>query len=120
MDWVALLTAIGVIGSIILGIVTLMRTLQKDKQDNRNIARNLAAENLDEIFDGNQKLLKNYSDQIDKLTLRVIDLEKENSIIKLEKQTEIDTLTAERNELGHKLLASQGENAKLIKQLAGV
>lgn len=113
MNWQLFFTAIGIISSLVLGILTLLRTLKQDK-------RNRAAENLDEIFDGNQKLLENYAKDNEALRLRVSDLEAEMATMKIEKQTEIDELITERNGLSHKLLKSQAQNAKLIRQIEGV
>lgn len=112
IDWTALLTAIGVVGSIILGVIALLRSVRQDRQ-------NLAAKNLDEIFEGNQKLLDNYSKDNENLRKRVSELEVEMAQIKIEKQSEVDQLITERNELSHKLLKSQADNAKLISQLGG-
>lgn len=113
MDLATTLTAVGVIGSIILGVVTLLRTMRQDK-------RNLAAENLDEIFDGNQKLLENYAKDNEGLRKRVSELESEMAELKIQRQEEIDALITERNKLSHQLIKSQSENAKLIQQLGSL
>ena len=64
--------------------------------------------------------MKNLSDDNVSLRKRVTDLEAELSHVKVDMQREIDNVTAERNDLSHKLLRSQQENAKLITQLGGV
>lgn len=112
INWTLIIAGAGFISSLILSIITLARTIKQSK-------RNRAAENLDEIFEGNQKLLENYAKDNEALRKRVSDLENEMAQIKHEKQVEIDSLTTERNDLSHKLLKSQANEARLIKQLEG-
>lgn len=112
MNWTLIVSIVGLVSTFLLSSIALARTLKQDR-------RNKAAENLDEIFEGNQKLLENYAKDNEDLRKRVTGLETEMSTVKLEKQAEIDVLTTERNGLAHKLLKSQANEARLIRQLEG-
>lgn len=113
MDWQLFFTALGIVATIVFSSIALFRTFRQNRIDS-------AGENLTEIFDGNQKLIENISKDNEALRKRLTDLELKFAEDSHAKQEEIDRLTAERNELGHKLLKSQANEAKLIKQLEGV
>lgn len=94
------------IPSFALGLLAFLRSRKIDK-------RNAAAENLDEIFEGNQKLIANLQLDNENLRKRVVKLEE--GLVDLQRQH--DEVITERNKLSHQLIKTQQENVSLRQKL---